>query len=398
MADATHALLLAIARDAVTSARAATAAPAPARRTWHAVATRAALTVARPDPLDALLALARTHRMIGVAGAVLDAAGAWDAASARAAAAWHEARLAESASALQAARQLAEVARILHAADVRWLAYKGPALAQLAYGDVGLRSCADVDVVVAPGDRQRAREALQRAGFAPRHGMSATQERVITAGQGHAEFARAADPAAPFVELHWRFASRRVPWTLDPADVIARATPVMVGGVSVPVADERDHALLLAMHGARHAWAQVEWLVSFASVATPVAFEPPALARAEAVGARRALLMSAALADELVGCATPPAIAAAVHADPVARDVAAQLIDGWTRGRVVTHLDERRLLERPQDRVRWTSARALYPTMREWETVRLPDWATPLYVPWRLARLVLRGRADGSDA
>ncbi len=398
MVDATHALLLAVARDAVTTARAAAAAPAQGRRTWHAEATRAALSAAPPDALEALLPLAGTHRMIGVAGAVLDAAGVWDAVAARVVSAWQEARITDGATALQAARQLAAVARILDGEQIAWLAYKGPALAQLAYGDVGLRACSDIDVVVPPRDRARAREALQRAGFAPRHGMSAAQERVITAGQGHAEFVRLDEPAAPFVELHWRFASRRLAWSLDPATVIARSTRVSVGGASVRVANAADHTLLLALHGARHAWSQLEWLVSFASLAAPADFDPDALARASAIGARRALVFSAFVAHWLVGVEIPPAVRDAVKADPALIALALRIIDGWQQGVVVEALDEWRLIERARDRVRWTTARLFYPTMREWEAARLPGVLAPLYVPMRLARLALRGRTGGDDA
>src|ERR1700749_3650084 len=50
---------------------------------------------------------------------------------------------------------------------VRSLAYKGPALAVAAYGDLSLRRFVDLDVIVRESDLGRASELLRDLGYAP---------------------------------------------------------------------------------------------------------------------------------------------------------------------------------------------------------------------------------------
>src|SRR3989442_13911657 len=65
-------------------------------------------------------------------------------------------------------RLTSELVRILDACSthgVRALAYKGPTLAVLAYGDLGLRPFRDLDIVVDPADIDAGRALLQRLGY-----------------------------------------------------------------------------------------------------------------------------------------------------------------------------------------------------------------------------------------
>src|SRR5208337_3254764 len=64
----------------------------------------------------------------------------------------------------------AELARILQhfeRRELRALPYKGPVLAQSAYGDLGLRSFSDLDFLIAPADFERAKQALAEIGYRP---------------------------------------------------------------------------------------------------------------------------------------------------------------------------------------------------------------------------------------
>src|SRR5262245_54457784 len=65
-------------------------------------------------------------------------------------------RLAMSATALAATRQLVEIVAALEALGIQVMPYKGPMLALDAYGDPALRLFNDLDILVAPTDVDRA--------------------------------------------------------------------------------------------------------------------------------------------------------------------------------------------------------------------------------------------------
>ena len=347
---------------------------------------------------DALLDLARAHRLVELCGRMVEVLPP-DVVAAPTRGRWMNERLVHAASALSAARELSHVLHVLTGAGVHALAYKGPALSLAAYGDIGARVCTDLDLVVSPREFARARAALVSAGYLARLGMSRGQEAVLCFGQGHAEYARAASDA-PFVELHWRFAAQRLPWSPEVSDVLARSVLQQVGGVSALVPSDADHVLLLSMHGTRHHWAQLEWLVSLSAFLRRDFDVDAVMERATRIGARRALLVGTALADTLLHAAVPAALARAAAADAVVRQRVAAIAQSLTVGeseRSPPAGGERRLLHRRRDVARRLAAQLFLPTKREWELIRLPTVLAPLYVPLRLLRLGTRTAFLGDD-
>jgi hypothetical protein len=301
-----------------------------------------------------------------------------------------------SARALALALQLGELATAFDAAALPMIAYKGPALSLAAYGDIGVRASVDLDIVVAPGDIDRARGVLRALGYASRAGMTPAQERALQRSFGHFVYAR--DEASAPVELHWRFARPHYPWTIAPEMVSARASRVEIAGAIVLVPSVLDEVVLQAMHGTRHQWEQLEWLVAFAALlvpsATPAAI-PLLLERADDQHARRALLLGVRVAHALLGVEVSGTLLAATAADAAVVRHADELVARFLRGAAPYTTGEHRrycldLMERRADRARFIAEEIFRPTMREWELVQLPGALTPLYWPIRLGRLALR--------
>lgn len=369
-----------------------------------------------------VLALAHAHRMVALVGARLDQLPPGTVPP-DALEAWHAARVACATDSLAAAGELARVVTLLRAAGVEAVAYKGPALSVVLYGDAGVRPCTDLDLVVPPREYGAARAALCGAGFASRNGFSRVQEAVVMYGQGHADFAQPGRDA-PFVELHWRFAAQRLPWSPPVPDLRARAERVSVGGVEALAPSANDQLLLLALHGTRHAWEQLEWLVGLGVLLQRGTVDARVVLRAaRAVGGVRALLVGAELARRVLGVAVPEGFVQRAAADARVDALVGAVIRRWEErsaalvaasrtdvraisagaDEAATRADERAFegacIERFRDRMRWRLARTLLPTLREWEVVQLPAILTPLYVPFRVARLAWRGlRGSGDDA
>jgi hypothetical protein len=303
------------------------------------------------------------------------------------------------ARALAVSLQLGELARSFDHAGVTMIAYKGPALAEAAYGDIGVRASVDLDIVVPRDELDQGREVLQSLGYGSRSGMTPAQERALQGAFGHYVYSR--DGAPSPVELHWSFASSRYPWRLPPSNVALRASRLRIGTASVLVPERHDEIFLQAMHGARHQWEQLEWLVAFAELLGGAAAAGREidvkilLYRAELWSSKRPLLLGARLAHELLGAPIPGALLTLAGQHPRVVKQCDLLIARLYRGRPQHDADANRrfcldLIDRRTDRVRFLAAEIFVPTEREWEFVQLPRPLLPLYFPIRLVRLVTR--------
>ena len=298
--------------------------------------------------------------------------------------------------ALRAIPTLHAVADALDGAGIGWMLWKGPALAMAVWGEPALRHFSDLDIVVAPSDRDRARVALETAGFRARGGLSSAQERAIHGGTAAFPLERGGEK---LVELHWRFAGRQYPASAEVGDVLSRSETVSIAGRTVRMPGGADALLLLAVHATKHGWSQAEEVLSFARLA---ARAPQALADACDRAGREGVLVAMRLAIRLVhdllavdltvtgGCSADDALTRRLAAECLARMTAGA--GNWRE----THAWTLAWITRPGDRARYLVRALLSPTPEEWKWIRLPDAAVALYPAVRFARLAVRaGRRSG---
>ncbi|AUV81640.1 hypothetical protein C2R22_08220 [Salinigranum rubrum] len=220
------------------------------------------------------------------------------------------------------------------ASGVRALAYKGPVLATVAYGDVGGRAFSDLDLFVPREDLPAAATALADLGFALDPEDPTRFSPADVARGGHvvrppAEF-RFVRHDGVVVELRWRLGSRVRPFPLTFDDCWNRRVDVVVGGRSVPTFGHEDRLLVLARHGAKHHWNRLGWAVDVAALLTRVDVDWPVVeARADALGARRVLAACVLLAAETADAPVPPLVLARARADPRVRTVVADAVTDY---------------------------------------------------------------------
>ena len=121
----------------------------------------AAIAAAREVDWDALVRLARPHGMLPL---VADALGEAGVAPPAVRAALERALRDNLRRNVFLTAELFKLLALLEARGVPAVPYKGPALAALLYGNVGLRQFGDLDVLVRARDLGRAKELLLASG------------------------------------------------------------------------------------------------------------------------------------------------------------------------------------------------------------------------------------------
>jgi hypothetical protein len=307
-----------------------------------------------------------------------------------------------TAKSLYLSRQLLEILRRLEFGGIDAIPFKGPTLAIQAYGDLSLRSFADLDILVRERDVPAAREVLLSDGYVSPLDLTPAQFHALLRSGYNDELFRASDGVK--VELHWRFAPAYFGFRADLDGWWERCEGVLLDGVRVRGLAREDLLVLLCVHGARHAWASLEGVVAVAELIgrTPDIDWGSTLSRAEQAGAARMVRLGLLLAIDLLDAQVPGTIVAQVRADRqlavLAAKVRNSLFDEIGIG--TASLDESEnfsLLsfhlsskDHWRDRARFCSRMLATATERDWKAATLPDALFPLYGVIRPFRLLAR--------
>jgi hypothetical protein len=292
------------------------------------------------------------------------------------------------------ARELVRITNGLREKGVRAIALKGPVLAQVAYGDLGLRQFIDLDILVHPSDLGVTRDVLAATGYnASSFAELGGQERKFF--QWNQEKFGNADWSI-HVDVHWQLNPHYFEYAPEGDALWRRAPAVELQGAIVDTLSTQDLLLHLCVHGAKHAWTSLAWILDLAALIScnPGLDWPAIVAQANSQGGQRLLLLGLYLAHDLLGGAVPGNLIALGGNDRMVVRVAAEV-----KRRMFGNIGERAnvvqewivptlAIESVRGRIRYVAGRALAPTIDDWRCVQLPRPLFALYYmlhPVRLA-------------
>lgn len=216
---------------------------------------------------------------------------------------------------------LLDLVRKLTDSGLQVMAYKGPVLAELAYGSLGKRKFVDLDLFLRREQVAPAVQILRETGYVPRY----------TPPLGgflryHWEYPMVpALPSGLHVELQWRWSSLRS--SRRPSEDWIWESPLEahLGGARVLTPNIENYLLLLSQHGAGHRWRKLQWVFDLVGL---IARHPVDWSALEASSRRldcsRQLALGLVLAQDL-GAVVPKL---AILQDPVIR-AEARWIGRW---------------------------------------------------------------------
>jgi hypothetical protein len=274
--------------------------------------------------------------------------------------------------------------------------FRGPLLAQWAYGNIMLRPSQDLDFVLQQREIGRAAELLIRAGYQAEIDPATAVRPIRKGSPGQFCFFPSA-PASCMVELHTEVTMRYFPIPLNLDDMRRRPTRIVVGGRELTTFSPEETLIMLCVHGAKHFWNRLLWLCDVSElVQAPPAIDWDFLERTSArMGCRRLLLLGLSLAADYLDAPLPADILRAIHTDPgipiLQRRVEAHLFSSQTAEPGSPERLLIRLLSNEDfgQGLRQLARVITRPSERDWQTYDLPAWASPFYAllrPWRLLR------------
>jgi hypothetical protein len=297
---------------------------------------------------------------------------------------------------LSLTRELLNVLAMFESVGVPVVAYKGPVLAVVAYGDTSLRQFSDLDLLVSRLDLGKVKVLLKSEGWAASYALTPRQERAHLARTGELGF-NLLDPRI-YLGVHWCLAPDYLGGGPDAGLSLARRRRVNMGNATAPSLDPEDMLLVLCVSGAFHLWSKLLMVCDVAElIQTHQGWDWPWIVeRARAQGLLRMLLLGVSLAAELLEAPVPWEISALAARDPMVTSLRASVLRGLFLPKTVepslleTSRFQLRALDGRRARLNYCWIRAVAPTVQDWQWARLPDSLYFLYYLMRPVRFVMQ--------
>ncbi len=264
------------------------------------------------------------------------------------------------------AKELVMLLDALAAKGVTAIPFKGVTLAQTAYGDLSLRECADIDLIVEQGAIPQARQVLWSLGYQLTSQDTGVGEET---GEPYHFFQKRNGIVA--VDLQWVMARRHFGFRLDRSAFWNRLKPVNLPAKSVMGLCPEDLLILICVHGSKHAWEQLKWICDVAELLRrrPALDWSRVLFQASEWKCRRMVLLGLSMAHNLFDAVLPRSVMHEIEADADISDLVRRM--------------PKQFLKNPSHGVDEDCADALYVTMKDstWER-------------WKLGVALCRAEAD----
>lgn len=304
---------------------------------------------------------------------------------------------------LQRILELKRLLRVLAAAEIPVLVLKGPAVAQMAYGDPGLRTYGDLDILVPPAALRNAVRLVRECGYAPLWPLTPDQERTMLRHGYH--YNLRSDDGSSYLEIHWRAIDACFAFALPDRELWLRRTAVWLGSDPVDTLAPEDQLLFVSLHGAKHFWSSLKMVCDVAELVNrfPQLDWTALVKTASSLGSERMLRLGLRLADELLRTRLPDEIRAWVRSDrsltALVDDALGFLALGEAEAVTVASMTafHLRLLPGLAPKARYLRA-SLAPKELDVLVFPLPAALSPLYLFLRPLRLLLRLKPPASAA
>lgn len=228
-------------------------------------------------------------------------------------------------------RQLLDIVTLFSEEGVPVVLLKGSHLAELVYGNLALRPMSDMDLLVKPGDLQRANRLLKGEGYSSSE---------LHQGNSFEHLAPYRRKGAVSIEIHHQITEPPFSRRFNIEDLWKRARRETIEGVNVLTLAPEDLILHLSAHVSIHHGFSFG-IIPYIDIARAVDYYSNELdwkllwQRAETWGMQRSLYLVLALADKMVGLSIPGFITGKMADDPETKNalVAAEgIIFGRERG------------------------------------------------------------------
>ena len=295
--------------------------------------------------------------------------------------------------------ELLRIMDLLKENDIEALAFKGPTLAQSAYGDITLRQYADLDLLIRKEERTRVANLLEARGYRTFYQLTGMQARAWYRFAKDMVFVHPETGIS--LEIHWRLFDEDFPVRFGTDALWRSSSRVEINGVSLPTFPDEELLIYLCLHGSKHLWERLAWIVDLDRLVRSRPLDWQRIVdRMDDGASRRMFYLGLFLSRELFDTPLPPSILEEIDREAKKlQALSAAVFSVWRAPRNMFWQTATMLHFFPDTgaKLRYLHKILLKPSYSEYSYIDLPDgfhWAYYLLRPWLLLRkyLGLRSR------
>jgi len=292
---------------------------------------------------------------------------------------------------------LIKILNLFKEKNITAVPFKGPALAESAYGDVALRQFADLDVLVFKDDAYDAHKILINNNYKPELHLDKNQFKKYTNSEDNLTYTRS--DIKIIVELHWEMTGvcTFAPLLLNHFN--NRLISVTLLEKIVPSIPPEELLIYLCIHGAKDRWSSLDHITCVAELirSCPGMNWELVVSLAERFHYKRVLFLGLLLAKSLLNTKVPDKIQDKIEKEACVNKIAVNIketlftINNCTAGAGLNarfsffHLKVR---DNFFDAIRYCSCLAFLPTKSDWRSFNPPARLSFLLYVFRPVRLV----------
>jgi len=292
--------------------------------------------------------------------------------------------------------ELLRIMKLLQENGIDALAFKGPVLSQMAYGDITLRQYGDLDILIKKESRFRAMEVLEAQGYRPEIMLRRTTREFFFNAVNVMGLIHPSNGV--YVEVHWELLSKNYAVVWQERDLWKEIEEIEINGDTVATLSSHQHLIYLCIHGAKHLFERLEWICDIdRSVRSHTTLDWEALiSQADRMGVKRMVCLGLSLSRDLLGTPLPELIIKEITWDNTLHELQEKIIQtGFAdvSGRVKSYgtfglLWQMR--ESLRDRIRFLWRGMFAPKFDDFVMIQLPGKWAYLYPLVRPLRLILK--------
>ena len=155
--------------------------------------------------------------------------------------------------------ELIRIMKLLEENRIEAIAFKGPTLSQMTYGDITLRQYSDLDILVDEKHLYQTAELIVDQNYEPMDSIEFLKNRAKLHVEKNYEFYGRKNGIK--VEIHWRLINSSFLKKFKNYDVFTAPQDIKINQTDIPTLDTKILLLYLSNHGASHMWERLEWIV-----------------------------------------------------------------------------------------------------------------------------------------
>ncbi len=287
--------------------------------------------------------------------------------------------------------KLVECIEYLAQHGIECIVLKGPVFALQAFGELGLRQFTDLDILIHEADFPQAYDLLERAGYTVMDKLDDRQKKYQVWSGNQYSFGKQGD----IIEIHWGIAPQENTRPLDPMQMWQGVRSLQVLDKNISAPSEENTILFTCLHGAKHGWRQLKWIVDLAYICKdyPETAILSILDDAKKMGFHRQVCLGLLLAENLVGVKFTQKLNEKInndyHVQQLAHKVRTELLQFAEKSSVLRDFEfYMQTRERWREKLHYIFNLIFVPKVPDWQNLKLPEYLYFLYYVYRPLRLI----------